>query len=180
MIAVLFRIFFFTFINFISIYSLLLIVCSLLSIFIGSIFALYQIKLKKFFAYSTIAHMGHIVLCMSIGSGLSIYVSFYYLIIYLLITISLFTIYLSIYKHDNTNIKNIVDIIYITRSKFHLSFIFAITLLSLAGIPPLAGFYGKLYLFQLLISTGNYFIALYVVLFSVLSCIYYIRFIRFL
>jgi NADH-quinone oxidoreductase subunit N len=117
---------------------------------------------------------------MSIGSWLGIYISFYYLIIYLLVSINIFTIYLSIFKHDNSNIKNIVDIVYILHSNFHLSFIFIIALLSLAGIPPLAGFYGKLYLFFLLIQTGNYFIALYVVLFSVFSCIYYIRFIRYI
>jgi len=155
-------------------------ICSILSILIGSILALYQIKIKRFFAYSAIVHMGYILLSISIGSYLSIYVSFYYLFIYLLVSLNIFTIYLVIYRQDKSSIKNLVDGVSILHSNFFLAFLFVIALLSVAGIPPLAGFFGKLYLFSLLIETGNYFLALYVVLMSVLSCAYYIRFIRFI
>lgn len=177
---VFYRLFFIVFLNSITIFSFLMLICAVFSIFLGSILGLYQIKIKRFLAYSAIVHMGYILLGMSLGSNLSVYVSFYYLFIYILISLNIFTIYLVIYKQDNSSLKNIVDGISILHSNFFLAFLFVIALLSIAGIPPLAGFFGKLYLFSFLIQTGNYFLALYVILMSVLSSVYYIRFIRFI
>lgn len=177
---VFYKLFFTVFVNSLSIFSFLITLCSILSILIGSILALYQVKIKRFFAYSAIVHMGYILLSMSLGSSLSIYVSFYYLLIYILVSLNIFTIYLVIYRQDKSSLKNIVDGISILHSNFFLAFLFVIALLSVAGIPPLAGFFGKLYVFSLLMETGNYFLALYVVLMSVLSSAYYIRFIRFI
>ena len=171
---VLFRIIFVVFINFISFYSFIILFCSIFSILIGSILALYQVKIKRFFAYSAIVHMGYILLSLFLGNWLGVYTSFYYLFVYLLASVNIFTIFLAIYKNDNSNIKNIVDVISILHSNPFLSFIFAINLLSLAGIPPFAGFYGKLHVFFLLLDTGNYFLGMLVVLFSVLNCVYYI------
>lgn len=177
---VFYRLFFTVFINSLTIFSIFILICSICSIFVGSILALYQIKIKRFFAYSAIVHMGYILLSMSLGSYLSVYVSFYYLFIYLLVSLNIFTIYLVIYRQDHSPLKNIVDSISILHSNFLLAFLFVIALLSVAGIPPLAGFFGKLYIFSLLMETGNYFLALYVVLMSVLSSAYYIRFVRFI
>lgn len=176
---VFYRIFFIVFVNSLYIFSFFMLICAILSIFIGSILALYQVKIKRFFAYSAIAHMGYILLSISLGSYWSIYVSFYYLFVYILISLNIFTIYLVLYKQDNSSLKNITDGVSILHSNFLLAFLFVIGLLSIAGIPPLAGFFGKLYVFSLLIETGNYFLALFVVLMSVLSCVYYIRFVRF-
>ena len=118
--------------------------------------------------------MGYILLSLFLGNWLGVYTSFYYLFVYLLASVNIFTIFLAIYKNDNSNIKNIVDVIFVLHSNPFLSFIFAINLLSLAGIPPFAGFYGKLHVFFLLLDTGNYFLGMLVVLFSVLNCVYYI------
>lgn len=154
--------------------------CAIFSIIVGSFLALYQVKIKRFFAYSAIVHMGYIILSISLGVWFSIYSTFYYLLIYLVSCINIFMIFLVILKYNKTPIKNITDVILIMHSNFHLSFIFVFNLLSLAGIPPLAGFYGKLLVFYVLMQTGSYYILFLVVLLSVLSCVYYIRFIRFL
>ncbi len=177
---VFYKLFFTVFVSSLSIFSPIMTICSVLSILIGSILALYQVKIKRFFAYSAIAHMGYILLSMSLGSYLSIYVSFYYLFIYILVSLNIFTIYLVIYRQDKSPLKNIVDGISLLHSNFLLAFFFVVALLSVAGIPPLAGFFGKLYVFYLLVETGNYFLATFVVLMSVLSSAYYIRFVRYI
>ena len=106
---------------------------------------------------------------------------FRYLICYLcfiLLFIYLFSIvyeyFYYIFNNIKTFIRNIVDVILIMHSNFYLSFIFVFNLLSLAGIPPLIGFYGKLFVFYVLMETGTYYIVFLVILFSVISCVYYI------
>jgi NADH-quinone oxidoreductase subunit N len=151
-----------------------------MSIFIGSILALYQVKIKRFLAYSAIVHMGYILLCISLGSYASIYIAFYYLFVYVLVSINIFTIFLIIYREKGTPVRNIVEVAYISHSNLFLAVLFSLAILSVAGIPPLAGFFGKIYAFSFLIETGNYYLALFVVLISVLSCAYYIRLVRFI
>jgi len=171
---VLYRILFIVFVKFIPFFYFLLLSCAIFSILTGSFLALYQIKIKRFFAYSAVVHMGYIVLSMCLGTWFGFYASFYYLCIYLISCINIFIIFLVICKYNKTTIKNIVDIVSIIHSNFHLSFIFVFNLLSLAGIPPLAGFYGKLFVFNILMQTGNYYIVFFIIFCSVVSCVYYI------
>jgi NADH:ubiquinone oxidoreductase subunit 2 (subunit N) len=147
----------------------------LISILIGSIGALYQIKIKRLLAYSAIANFGYIVLGLSSGSFFGLMSSCYYFIIYILISINIFIILLTIKRYPKLlEFKNIVEFVSITHSNFILSIIIIFSLFSLAGIPPLAGFYGKILIFFALISKGYYMLALYAVLFSVLTSVYYI------
>lgn len=124
--------------------------------------------------------MGYILISFSTGSLLGIYVGFYYLFIYIFISINIFTIYLMFYRHDKSLIENITDLTAILFSNFYLAIIFSLSILSLAGIPPFIGFFGKLYVFLVLIDSGNYFIAFYLILMSIVSGVYYIRMIRFI
>lgn len=134
-----------------------ILVFALLSIFVGTCLALYQVKIKRLLAYSAVSHMGFIFLAILIGSELGVYSSIIYLFIYLLININIFSILLVIRKYINkVEIKNLVEFSSLFNSNFMLSFLFVICLLSLAGIPPLAGFFGKFYIFFLLISSGQY------------------------
>jgi NADH-quinone oxidoreductase subunit N len=136
---------------------------------------LYQTKIKRLLAYSAIANLGYIVLGLSSGSFIGLMSSLYYLVTYTLISINIFIILLTIKRYPKVlEFKNIVEFVSITHSNFILSMIIIISLFSLAGIPPLAGFYGKFLIFLSLISKGYYIIALYAVLFSVLTCVYYI------
>jgi NADH-quinone oxidoreductase subunit N len=178
--VVFFRLFFFVFFNLLSVFSFFILFCSIISIFMGSVLALYQVKIKRFLAYSAVVHMGYILLSLSLGSYASIYVAFYYLFVYILVSINIFTIFLILYREKGTPIKNIVEVANISHSNFFLAILFSLAILSVAGIPPLAGFFGKIYAFSFLIETGNYYLALFVVLISVLSCAYYIRLVRFI
>jgi NADH-quinone oxidoreductase subunit N len=149
-----------------------------MSIIIGTILALYVVKLKKLFAYSSIVHMGYILLALSLNLGS--FVSFYYFLIYLLITINIFSIYLLIKSSKVVVSGNITDFSYLKNSNKLLALITIASLLSLAGIPPFMGFYGKLLVFNILISSDNNMICLLLLLLSILSCVYYIRLVRFI
>lgn len=71
-------------------------------------------------------------------------------------------------------VRNLVEFASLLKSNFFLAILFAFSLLSFAGVPPLAGFFGKFLVFQSLMASNNYFLALAVVLLSVLSAVYYI------
>jgi NADH:ubiquinone oxidoreductase subunit 2 (subunit N) len=122
--------------------------------------------------------MGYILICFSIGTIEAANFAFVYLLIYIFILINFFSIYLVIYRTDKSPMLNIVDCVSLLKTNPILSILFSISLLSLAGIPPLAGFFGKCAVFYKLINTGDYYVCFLIILFSVLSVIYYIRLIR--
>lgn len=175
----LYRLYILLFSNFI-LYSYILIFCGLLSVLIGTILGLYAIKIKKLLAYSSIVHMGYMIIVLSSGSKIGIAISFYYFFIYIFTTINIFSIFLAIKTSYIYLFGNVTDFVYLKNSNKLLALITIASLLSLAGIPPFMGFYGKLYIFNILISSGYYYICLILVLLSVLSCVYYIRLIRFI
>lgn len=161
-------------------YSYILMVCGVLSIVIGTILAIYTVKIKKLLAYSSIVHMGYMLVALSLNINISIAVAFYYYLIYLFSTINLFSIYLLIKNTQILVSGNITDLSYLKNSNKFLALIAITSLLSLAGIPPFMGFYGKLLVFNVLINVGNYIICLIILILSIISCVYYIRLIRFL
>lgn len=125
--------------------------------------------------------MGYIMLGFCTSSQFGYIASFYYLFIYMLMSINLFSILLFIRRYSNfSKLNNLVDLASISHSNFILSFLLSICLLSLAGVPPFIGFFGKFLIISSLISQEYYFLALYAVIFSVFTCIYYIRLVRFL
>jgi len=159
----------------------LFICCSLLSILIGSVGALYQFKIKRMLAFSAVANLGFILLGLSNGSYWGLFASLYYFCIYILTLVQIFSILVAVrIKPEFVKIKNLVEFSTIVHVNPALSFVLVLGLLSLAGIPPLSGFYGKLSIFISLIDSSYYFLAVYAVLFSIVTCIYYIRLIRFM
>jgi NADH-quinone oxidoreductase subunit N len=168
-------------INYSSVYSFICLGCALFSILIGAVGALYQTKIKRLLAYSAIANMGYILMGCAAISYSGIVAAIYYFLIYLLMSINVFSILIVIRRLTGMlKLKNIVEFVSISHSNFILSFLLVLCLLSLAGVPPLAGFFGKFLIFFVLIDNGQYLLALYAVLFSVLTCVYYIRLVRFL
>jgi len=159
----------------------LLVISSLLSILIGSVGALYQVNIKRLLAYSAIANMGYILLGFCTLSFIGCLGSLYYLYIYIFTLVNIFSIIIAVRRYPYLlKIKNLVEFVSISHSNFFVAFLLVFSLLSLAGIPPLAGFVGKFLIFFSLIHQGYYFLALYALCFSVLTSIYYIRLIRFL
>jgi NADH-quinone oxidoreductase subunit N len=109
------------------------------------------------------------------------FAAIYYFFIYILTSVQIFSILVAVRRYPGFwKLKNLVEFVSLLHANPVLSFLLVLGLLSLAGIPPFVGFYGKILIFLSLISTNNYLLALIAVLFSVLTCIYYIRLIRFI
>ena len=168
-----------------------LLLSSLLSLLIGTILGLTQFRIKRLFAYSTISHLGFMLLALSINSVESIQSFIFYLIQYSLSNLNAFIILIaigySLYSYNDNNIshnklidKNNSPIQLISQLKgyFHINSILAlslsITLFSFAGIPPLMGFFAKQMVFSSALQEGFVFLTLIGVLASVISAVYYL------
>ena len=172
-----------------------LILSSLLSLIIGSILGLTQFRIKRLFAYSTISHLGFLLLALSVNSVESIQAFLFYLMQYsisnlnaffLLITIGYSFFYLvykeSFFLKEEGYLKDInnspVQLVSQLKGYFRvnpmLSISLAITLFSFIGVPPLIGFFGKQMILSAALDNGYIFITLVAILTSVISAVYYL------
>lgn len=154
--------------------------CSILSIGIGTLKALQQNKIKRFLAYSSIGHVGFLLLGFSTGTILGIQGLLFYLVIYTVMMVNIWAIIISLKIKNNgyVQVKYINDLQGLSKSNPLLAYTLAINMFSMAGVPPLAGFFAKFYLlFSGLESSFNILVILSI-LFSVISAFYYIRFIK--
>ena len=168
----------------------LLLISSLFSLIIGTVVGLAQTKIKRLLAYSTISHIGFILLALAINSEQSIDSFIFYIIQYTITNLNTFLILLAIgYIINNQTLFNNgseKDIKYISELKglfFSnpiLSISLTICLLSMAGTPPLLGFFSKQFVLYSAIESGYYFMALSGILVSIISASYYLRIIRIL
>ena len=153
-----------------------------LSIFVGALGGLEQRKLKTLLAYSSISHTGYLLLSFSTGNIEGIQMMFYYLAIYMISGLSFWAVYLFlIQKKDvyyNKNNKELGDLVLLKESNPMLAFILAMTLFSLAGIPPLVGFLIKIGVFSVAIKSSAYLVSVVSIVLSVISTFYYIRLIK--
>lgn len=150
-----------------------------LSIVIGTLGALYQSKIKRLLAYSAISHVGFLLIAFTSFTNWSIFSLFFYLLVYILISINIFTVLLVLRKVDNNlKIKKINEIVILFKSNPLLAINFCLVLFSIAGIPPLVGFYSKLYIFISAIKAEYYAIVILAAVFSVIASMYYIRLIK--
>lgn len=172
-----------------------LILSSLLSLIIGSILGLTQFRIKRLFAYSTISHLGFLLLALSINSVESIQAFLFYLIQYsisnlnaffLLITIG-YSFFHLVYKEssffkeegflkdvNNSPVQLISQLKGYFKVNPMLSISLAITLFSFIGVPPLIGFFGKQMILSAALDNGYVFITLVAILTSVISAVYYL------
>jgi len=154
-----------------------------------------QFRIKRLFAYSTISHIGFILLALSINSIESIQAFIFYLIQYSLSNLNAFIILVSIgfslyyYVNDNKEYKELLDknnspiqLISQIKGFFYinpiLSLSFAITIFSFVGIPPLIGFFAKQMVLSAALDKGYIFITLIAILTSVISAVYYLNVIK--
>lgn len=171
-----------------------LIISSILSLTIGSLLGLIQYRIKRLYAYSTISHLGFILLALSINNVISIQAFFFYLIQYtisnlnaflILITIGYF-LYSYVYiKIDNLKEKNNspIQLIYQLKGFFYLnpllSISLAVTLFSFIGIPPLIGFFAKQMVLSAAIDNGYIFVTILAIITSIISAVYYLIIIKY-
>lgn len=153
--------------------------CAILSLLIGTLGAIYQVKLKRLLAYSSISHVGFLLIALSITTLESYYSLFFYITVYMILSFSVFALLLSIRKwNNNLKLKKINEVFILNKTNKTLTFIFVLILFSLAGIPPLLGFYSKFYVFMTGLQAGYTIIIILASLISVIGALYYIRLIK--
>lgn len=182
-----------------SIYLLknLLLISSLLSLIIGTVVGLAQTQIKRLLAYSTISHIGFILLALVINTEQSIDSLLFYIIQYSITNLNIFLIIIALsyiinnssYNKEENQIINpnnitYLDIKYISELKGQfmlnplLSLSLSICLFSMAGIPPLIGFFSKQFVLYSAVQNGYYFISIIAILVSVVSASYYLKIIK--
>ncbi len=155
----------------------IIIVISILSMALGAFAAIGQSNIKRLMAYSSIGHMGYTLLGLAAGSTAGIQGVLIYLTIYLVTNAGVFACILAM-KRDGQMVEAIGDLSGLARTQPRLAFALAIMMLSLAGIPPLAGFWAKFYVFLAAIEAHLYGPAILGVLASVVGAFYYLRIVK--
>ena len=159
-------------------WQLLIIAISFASMILGAFAALRQTDLKRLLAYSTVGQMGYVLMGIATGSDEGVQAVFVYLTLYLTMIIGTFGCLLCLRGKSSQGVQNIQDLSGISTLHPKISFILAVFMFSLAGIPPLAGFFAKLYVFKAAISAGLFWLAIVGVLTSVVAASYYLRIIK--
>jgi proton-translocating NADH-quinone oxidoreductase chain N len=177
--VIMLRLFIYTFYNIIYDLNNLLIMSSIISMILASISALYQVKIIRLFAYSAIGHIGYILIGIVTSSIESIQSSLLYIIIYIIMTINIYSTIISLRSNNKLiDIKYIKEFLNLSKINPLLSISLALCLFSMAGIPPLAGFFSKLYIFLSAINSSMYLLTFIGILTSVISAVYYLYIIR--
>ena len=165
------------FINMIDQWQMIIVFLSIASMLFGAIAAIGQKNLKRLIAYSSIGHMGYALAGLSVGSNEGIQSAISYISIYLVMNLAFFSCLFMIRKSENY-FENIEDLSGLSKNHPILSISLMIVLFSLAGIPPLAGFFAKFYIFMAVIEQSMYFLAVIGLLSTVIAAYYYLRIIK--
>jgi NADH-quinone oxidoreductase subunit N len=155
----------------------IIVVAAVLSMGWGAFAALRQPNIKRLMAYSSIANVGYVLLGVASGSEKGIQSVVFYLAIYMVMNLGVFAIIL-LMKRRNVMVENISDLAGLGRSHPMLALSMMIMMFSLAGIPPLAGFWGKLYVFMAAVEARLIWPAVLGVLASVVASYYYLRIVK--
>jgi len=155
----------------------ILVFISIASMVLGSFAAIGQRNIKRLMAYSSIGHMGFALVGLAAGTEAGVQGVILYIIIYLAMTLGTFAVILSMRRAEGP-VENIDDLAGMSRTHPVQAFILAALMFSLAGIPPLAGFFAKFYVFLAAVQAGLYPLAVIGVLASVVGAYYYLRLVK--
>ena len=163
----------------------MLVVLAILSIALGNITAIAQVNLKRMLAYSAIAHMGFMLLGLLSGMVEGNWLnradaysaSLFYMIVYTIMTLGAFGMLLYL-SHAGFECENLEDMRGLNRRNPWYAFLMMLIMFSLAGIPPTAGFYAKLAVFQAAVAAGHVWLAVAAVLLSLVGAFYYLRVVK--
>ena len=158
-------------------WQMILIFISIASMIFGAVAAIGQTNLKRLVAYSSIGHMGYALAGLSTGTNEGIQSSIAYMSIYLVMNLAFFSCLFMLRRKD-TYYENLDDLSGLSKNHPILSFSLMAILFSLAGIPPLAGFFAKFYIFMAVIEKSMYFLAIVGLLSTVIAAFYYLRIIK--
>jgi NADH-quinone oxidoreductase subunit N len=150
---------------------------SIASMVLGAFAAIGQRNIKRLMAYSSIGHMGFALVGLAPGTATGVQGVLIYLAIYLAMTVGTFAVILSM-RRDGQMVEQIQDLAGLARTNPPLALFLALLLFSLAGIPPLAGFFAKFYVFLAAVEAGLYTLAVIGVLASVVGAYYYLLIVK--
>ena len=172
LVLVLYKVFFQLF----DIWQNVLYVISVLTMFVGNLFALRQQNMKRFLAFSSIAQAGFILLGMMAGSQMGMTSVIYFILVYIFSNLSAFGVVAAIEASTGKILMSDYNGLYRTNPK--LSLLMMLAMFSLAGIPPVAGFFGKFFLFTSAASAGLYWLVFIAVLNATISLYYYLMVVK--
>lgn len=150
---------------------------SLMSMGLGAFAAIGQANIKRLMAYSAIGHIGFALVGLAAGGEAGVSGVLAYMAIYLVMTLGTFAGIL-LMRIDGKGVENISDLAGLARTDGVMAFFLAVMMFSLAGIPPLAGFFAKWYVFNAAIQAGLYSLAVIGVLSSAVAAFYYLRIVK--
>ena len=154
-----------------------IVVISIASMLLGGVAAVVQTNIKRLLAYSSIGHMGYALVGLAAASAAGVQAIVVYMTIYMVMSAGAFCIVLMM-KKNGKMVEKISDLSGLGKEHPLLALAMSILMFSMAGIPPLAGFFGKLFIFQSAVAAGLYTLAVVGVLTSVIAAYYYIRIIK--
>ncbi|MBT4804410.1 MAG: NADH-quinone oxidoreductase subunit N [Legionellales bacterium] len=158
-------------------WSKIFLLLAISSIIIGNLVALRQTNLKRLLAYSSIAHMGYMLLGVATADSYGYSASLFYIIVYIIANLAIFGVMLSMHN-KKCYPSNIDDLSGLNKASPLFSLLLLVTLFSMAGVPPIVGFMAKMWVFDILIHQHMISVAVLAVLFTLLGAYYYIRVIK--
>jgi NADH-quinone oxidoreductase subunit N len=155
----------------------IIVVISVLSTLLGAVAAIGQTNIKRLLAYSSIGHVGYALLGLAAGTEAGVKGTLLYLAYYLITNLGVFACIMAM-KRDGEMVEEIDQLAGLARTRPYFAFAIAALMLSLAGLPPLAGIFAKIYVFEAAIAAHLYIPAIINILASAIGAFYYLRFIK--
>ena len=175
--AVLIKFMHIPFSNILSEWQTIIVFISIASMILGAVAAIVQKNIKRLLAYSSIGHIGYALAGVATGAKSGYESSIIYIFLYVVMNIGAFSC-LYLLKKDGSYRENISDLSGISKKNPILALSFLIILFSLAGIPPLGGFFAKFYIFKSVLEQKMYLLAIIGLLATVISAFYYLKIIK--
>jgi NADH-quinone oxidoreductase subunit N len=151
---------------------------SIASMLLGSFAAIGQRNIKRLMAYSSIGHMGYALVGLAAGSETGVSGVVLYMTIYMVMTLGTFACIMAMRRKDGENVENVDDLAGLSSTKPFMAIVLTALMFSMAGIPPLAGFFAKYFVFVAAIEAKLYALAVIGVLSSVVGAYYYLRIVK--
>jgi NADH-quinone oxidoreductase subunit N len=150
---------------------------ALASMALGSFAAIGQRNIKRLMAYSSIGHMGFALVGLAAGTEAGVQGVVTYMAIYLVMTLGAFAAIMSM-RVNGKPVEQVSDLAGLSKTNSPMAFFFAMLMFSLAGIPPLGGFWAKWYVFSAAVDAHLYWLAVIGILTSAVSAFYYLRIVK--
>jgi NADH-quinone oxidoreductase subunit N len=151
---------------------------AVLSTVLGAFGGIGQRNIKRLMGYSSITNIGYILIGLSAGTSEGVASVLIYLAIYLVMSLGTFGVILAMRRPDGTAVEAISDLSGLAHTRPGMAFVLALMMFSLAGIPPLAGFFAKLYVFLAAVQAHLYWLAVLGVVASVVAAFYYLHVVK--